>query len=119
MCRPGEQSMTSLVMYVRRGFSTLVLLIAAGASVASAQAGPSDDLVVDLGPAQGLWVRDGDTAVWSNIHPTSAKNIATGDLDGNGTDEVIVDFGRSFGIWVWANKSNWFQIHNLTANRLI
>ena len=86
--------------------------------ISSPPAAPSrDDLVVDFGPTNGLWLRNGDTAGWTQLHTLSAKNIVTGDLDGNGTDEVIVDFGPQ-GIWIYYNRSNWVLRHLSTANRM-
>src|SRR6185436_12769526 len=60
----------------------------------------NDDLVVDFG-ASGTWILfDGNTSGWAQFHPATARNIVTGDLDGNGIDEVILDFGSAYGIWV-------------------
>jgi uncharacterized repeat protein (TIGR03803 family) len=79
----------------------------------------SDDLVVDFGSAFGLWLKNPNTGTWAQFHTLGAKNIVTGDLDGNGVDEVIVDFGSQFGIWVWVNNSNWIHLHASTANRMV
>jgi photosystem II stability/assembly factor-like uncharacterized protein len=78
----------------------------------------SDDLIVDFG-AFGVWMLfDGNTGSWARLHTATAKNIVTGDLDGNGISEVIIDFGAT-GIWVWANNSGWFQLHAATTTRMV
>jgi PKD domain-containing protein len=77
----------------------------------------SDEIVVDFGTL-GLWTLfDGNTATWSRLHPLTARNIVTGDLDGNGISEVIIDFGAT-GVWVWANNSGWFQLHAASTTRM-
>ena len=78
-----------------------------------------DDLVVDFGATFGLWLRNGETSTWSQLHTASAKSIVTGDLDGNGFNEVIVDFGPSFGLWIRANNATWIHLHTSTATRMV
>jgi hypothetical protein len=55
--------------------------------------------------------------MWRKLHKSSAENIATGDMDGNGQDEVIMDFGAS-GIWVQYNNSMWKKLHKSGAENI-
>ena len=44
-----------------------------------------------------------------------AKNITTGDMDGNGLQEVI-NYGPGHGIWILMNNSTWIQLHTLSPD---
>jgi hypothetical protein len=77
----------------------------------------SDDLVVDLGPANGLSVLV-DGSGWTSLHGLSPKSVATGDLDANGIDEIVIDFA-ALGIWVRLNNTSWMMLHAASANRMV
>ena len=68
------------------------------------------DLIVDFGPAYGIFVWL-NNATWKQIHSTSAKRMAVADLDGNGLEDVVIDFGSAYGLWVYNNNASWTQIH--------
>jgi len=76
------------------------------------------DLVVDFGPAYGIWVYY-NNSTWVQLHNVSPKSMASGDLDGNGIDDVIVDFGPAYGIWIYYNNSTWVQLHTLSCDFMI
>ena len=91
------------------------------ASIYGLLAGPvtGADVVIDLGPAFGVWnLYDVDTAHgYALLHGTSPEGFVMGDLDHNGIDEVIVDFGAA-GIWVRLNNSSWSLLHTANPTRM-
>ncbi len=48
-----------------------------------------------------------------------ADKIITSDLDANGVNDLIVDFGPGRGLWVWANNSNWQQLHRYSTAKIL
>src|SRR6185503_11422714 len=76
----------------------------------SGRARQPQDLLVDFGPASGIWTLY-DGAAWTQLHPISPENMITGDLDGNGIDDVVIDFGSVHGLWVHLNGASWVQLH--------
>jgi hypothetical protein len=80
-----------------------------------------DDIVVDFGPANGLWLRAnhaGPTAEWRHLHGQSPTRMARGDVDGNGTAELIATFERS-GVWTWSSTIGWSQLHPSDASDIV
>jgi hypothetical protein len=75
------------------------------------------DLLIDFG-AEGLWTLT-DAATYSQINPANAKNMITGDIDGDGVDEAIVDFGDARGIWIRWNSGVWSQLNSGTADSMV
>jgi hypothetical protein len=67
------------------------------------------DLVIDFGPAWGVWLRSNGTT-WSQLHPFTSENIVIADLDGNGKAEAIVDFG-ALGLWDYEAGRGWQLVH--------
>jgi len=81
----------------------------------------SDELIVDFGPAKGIWaagysaewvpVADPDNNnphyPWGHLHGMSAERIVSTDLDGNGVNELIGDFGPTKGIWAASLSPDW------------
>ena len=77
-----------------------------------------DILVVDFGASKGLWTRT-DAAIWTQIHGLNPEDIATGDIDGNGTYDLIVDFGATYGLWAYMNNAIWVQLHGLNPEQIV
>ena len=74
---------------------------------------PKDDLVVDFGPAYGLYARYND-ASWLRLSGLSPVIMTTGDVDGNGAGKVIAYF-EGIGIWAKGNGTDWTRLHSLSA----
>jgi hypothetical protein len=82
---------------------------------------PVEDLVLDFGPTNGLWLSmnpAGSTPQWSKLHDLSPTHMAIGDVDGNGSADVIADF-PGYGVWIWSNNSRWIQLHSLDVADLV
>lgn len=77
-----------------------------------------DDLLVDFGPQYGLWLRR-NGAEWVLVHGTSARLLASGDLDGDGRSDPLIDFGPPHGLWLWRNGERWQQIHGTSAELIV
>jgi len=67
-------------------------------------------VVVDFGPADGLWAYDPASGYWMQLHPLSPDSMTVADIDGNGVDDLIVDFGTN-GLYAGMNLSNWVSLH--------
>ena len=78
----------------------------------------SDDLVIDFGASDGIWMWL-NNANWQQLHGVTAKLVATADMDFNGRDDVVVDFGSPYGIWVWMNNTNWVALHGTSARQIV
>ncbi|MBK6972536.1 MAG: VCBS repeat-containing protein [Sterolibacteriaceae bacterium] len=77
-----------------------------------------DDLVLDFGVGNGLWMWLNNLS-WQQLHGVPARLVATADMDFNGRDDVVVDFGSPYGIWVWMNNSNWVPLHGTSARHIV
>ena len=77
-----------------------------------------DDLVIDFGVGNGLWMWLNNLS-WQQLHGVPAKLVATADMDFNGRDDVVVDFGSPYGIWIWMNNSNWVPLHGTSARHIV
>jgi hypothetical protein len=75
----------------------------------------TDDLVLDFGPASGVWAWLNNTT-WAPLHPLSPSLMVTGDLDGNGHDDIVFVF-PGYGTWRW-HDGGWVLIHQMDARRL-
>ncbi len=89
--------------------------------VASENCGSADEVFVDFGSGNGIWVI---AASWWQLHPSSPASMVTGDLDsGYGDDDVIVDFGGGNGLWVLYNDcfsgKYWAQIHSVSPQSMV
>lgn len=78
----------------------------------------NDDLLVDFGPPHGLWLRRNE-AEWIQVHGTSTRLLASGDLDGDGRSDPLIDFGSPHGLWLWRNGQSWQQIHGTSAEAMV
>ncbi len=77
----------------------------------------ANDLVVHLGPEQGVWAYLNDS-VWEQINSSDPRDIVVADVDGDGQDDVIADFGPDFGLWIRRNSGAWSQFNALTTVHL-
>ncbi|MDD5439126.1 MAG: fibronectin type III domain-containing protein, partial [Candidatus Omnitrophica bacterium] len=81
---------------------------------ANLDADPRKDLIVDFGPASGLWVCYNDST-WQQLSTLSTSAISVGNSNGGtGTDDLIVDFGATNGLWIYSNAV-WAQISPSTT----
>jgi hypothetical protein len=72
-----------------------------------------NDVVLDLGPGNGLFMRvnpASSTAPWVQLHRLSPTRVVRGDVDGNGTTDVIAAFAGS-GVWIWESDKGWLPLH--------
>ncbi len=76
-----------------------------------------NDIAVDFGTAEGLWVRYDDGA-FSRINSQSPGVMAAGDLDENGLDEVIASFEAVPGLWAFRNNGLWTNVNGQSAEDL-
>jgi hypothetical protein len=76
------------------------------------------DLVIDFGPAYGVWLFRNDTS-WSQLHGFSTEGFTLADRDATGKDEVVLDFGPAYGVWQYANDANWSQLHPLSPEAMV
>ena len=76
------------------------------------------DLVIDFGPAYGVWVFRNGTA-WSQLHGFSTEGFTLADRDATGKDEVVIDFGPAYGLWQYANDLSWSQLHPLSPEEIV
>lgn len=74
----------------------------------------NNDLLVDFEPSYGIWLRQND-ALWVLLHGTSSRNLASGDVDGDGRADPLIDCGPGHGLWIWKNNGSWQQIHQTSA----
>ena len=79
--------------------------------------GVSDFLVIDFGPAYGVWTRR-NNSTWSALHPRTTCAILLVDRDGDRRDEILVDFCAPLGLWQNANGV-WSQVHALNPDLLL
>ena len=77
-----------------------------------------DSVLVDFGPATGLWVRRNDSA-WEAVHGVAPQQMAAGDLDNNGRSDVLIDFGSPYGIWAWRNGASWSAVHGSSSTQIV
>jgi hypothetical protein len=77
-----------------------------------------DELIIDFGPADGIWVRYSDGS-WEQLHGLSPEIMIVGDIDCNGRDDLIVDFGAAYGIWVRYDDGSWEQLHGFSPETMI
>ena len=77
-----------------------------------------NDLLVDFGPATGLWLRRNDAA-WELARAMAPQHMAAGDLDNNGRADVLIDFGSPDGIWAWRNGASWTQVHGISSSQIV
>lgn len=82
----------------------------------------TDDLVIDFGPPNGLWVFT-NHSTWTPLHTFPAFDVTMADLDGRFGDEVVVNFGPPWGLWTYAPQSGWqlrhdFQIYSIGSGVL-
>ncbi|MDH3597153.1 MAG: right-handed parallel beta-helix repeat-containing protein [Rhodospirillales bacterium] len=75
------------------------------------------DVVVDFGPAMGLWRWMNDSE-WVKLHEQSPEVLATGDLDDNGQADVVIGFAPALGTWKWMNNADWVRLHVLSPEVL-
>jgi hypothetical protein len=76
------------------------------------------DLVIDFGPACGLWTFRNNTD-WTSLHGLTAEGFLVTDRDGTGKDEILVDFGPNYGLWQYANDGGWDQLHSLSPASMV
>jgi hypothetical protein len=65
----------------------------------------------------GLYLFNGDTAEFTQIHPSNVSQMAVANLDGLGGDELIVDF-PGYGLYVWSGGS-WSRLHPFDVTALV
>jgi sugar lactone lactonase YvrE len=88
----------------------------------TAAVGPG--LLVDFGPAYGIWLRRG--TVWRQVIGRSAKGLIP--MHNGSDDALIVDFGPGelgpgVGIWLYQQdpdrNESWIRIHRLSADLMV
>lgn len=75
------------------------------------------DLVIDFGTSDGLWIRH--RTAWRFLHNLSPEAMVTGDLDGNFVDDLVVDFGTGIGVYAWMNHATWQYIHFSSPSQMV
>ena len=78
---------------------------------------PRADLLLDFGPAWGLWAYydAGGTPRWDRPNLLSPTTFAVGDIDGNGQSDIVGSFA-GYGIWAFMNNTTWVQLHGYEAS---
>lgn len=83
----------------------------------------ANDMVVDFGPANGIWsFKNGSN--WNKIDARSARQLVMTDVDHNGESDVIVDLGadsigKPLGIWRLSKDGSWAAIDPRTAKNIV
>ena len=76
-----------------------------------------DELVIDFGPAYGIWVRNFSVG-WSQVNTQSSQDVILGDINNNGQADILVDFGPVWGLWIYVDNASWIQAHTLNPEGL-
>jgi hypothetical protein len=76
-----------------------------------------DELVLNFGPAYGLWHYDqaGGWKQWNTVNPSQ---MVTVDLTGDGTDELVAAF-LGFGLYTYDSANGWQLINTVIPQNLI
>jgi sugar lactone lactonase YvrE len=67
-------------------------------------------------PGAGLWLLDGESGNWTQLHAQNPSHIVAANIDGLGGDELIMDF-PGFGLWAYANGS-WSSLHPFDVSQM-
>jgi len=64
---------------------------------------------------QGVYFRNSNTGSWVLLEPSTASQIAVGDLDDDGIDDLIGIFPNDPGVWTKKSSTNtWLRIDSVT-----
>src|SRR5262245_58461152 len=107
---------TAAVVCLKKLCFVAGLLVLLSAVAAPAHAQQKSDIALDFG-ASGLWLRYADGR-FRQLHSSSPKEMASGDVDGNGQSDLILDF-PGHGVWIWLNDSQWLPVHDLNAAHIL
>jgi PKD repeat protein len=83
----------------------------------------ANDLVVDFGPASGIWsLKNG--SYWNKIDARSARQLVMTDVDHNGESDVVVDLGvdsigKPLGNWKLSKAGVWTAIDPRAAKNIV
>jgi PKD repeat protein len=70
---------------------------------------PYDHLVGSF-PGIGIWLRDSQTAVWTQLSKQQADIIRVGDVNGNGKDDIAAYFKSTGKLWYRYDTGIWEDI---------
>jgi PKD repeat protein len=70
----------------------------------------SYDHLVGSFPDIGIWLRDSQTAVWTQLSKQQADIIRVGDVNGNGKDDMAALFKNTGKLWYRYDNSIWEDI---------
>ena len=73
-----------------------------------------DDVIYDLGPGQGLWIRRNNGAA-VQFHASTAVRLLAADVDNNGQEDVLADFGPGQGVWINLNDGGAWTQYNVNT----
>jgi hypothetical protein len=72
--------------------------------------GCSYDHLVGSFPSIGIWMRDSQTAAWTQLSKQQADIIRVGDVNGNGKDDMAAYFVSTQKLWYRYDSSVWEDI---------
>ncbi len=90
--------------------SLAILQLAAKAAIA-------DELVLDFGPAYGLYQYD-QAGGWKQWNTVGLSQMVTLDLNGNGTDELVAAF-PGYGLYKKDAANDWQSINEVEPDKMI
>jgi alpha-glucosidase (family GH31 glycosyl hydrolase) len=70
---------------------------------------PYDHLVGSF-PGIGMWLRDSQTAIWTQLSKQQADIIRVGDINGNGKDDIAAYFKATGKLWYRYDNGVWEDI---------
>jgi hypothetical protein len=76
-----------------------------------------DELILNFGPAYGLWQYD-QTGGWKQWNMVNPSQMATIDLNGDGTEELVAAF-PGYGLYTYDSTNGWQQINTVIPEAVI
>lgn len=84
---------------------------------------PQDDIIVNFGTGNGVWIWRSGPRQWFLLHEVSPETMAAGDIDGNGIEDVVVDFGADYGVWIafmdYDYTFSWLRLHEVSPESFV
>ena len=84
---------------------------------------PSEDLVLDFGPAYGVWTLERG-GVWRQRHALSPDTLTLANFDvgfalDSMHDDLVFDFGPGIGLWALMNHTTWRSVHPFSPTLVV